>query len=168
MNAAVWDSTFTDAQTLTTLQPWTRGSCRFPGGSSSDDFHWQTNTAAIEGSNAGSTDFDSFAAHAQAIGAQVIITANYGTGTPAEAAACVAYSKSKGYGFKYWEVGNECYGTWEDDTTSSPHSGLEYATRAAQYIQAMKAADPTIKVGVVADSSEDSYSTATQPRSPTP
>jgi hypothetical protein len=157
VNTAVWDSAFTDAQTLTTLQTVDARFLRYPGGSSADDFHWQTNTAALEGGNAGSTDFDSFAAYALAIGAQVIITVNYGTGTPAEAAAWVAYSKSKGYGFKYWEVGNECYGTWEDDNNTPAHSGLEYATRAVQYIQAMKAADPTIKVGVVADSSEDSY-----------
>jgi alpha-N-arabinofuranosidase len=71
----------------------------------------------------------------------------------------VTYSNvTKGYGFKYWEIGNECYGTWEDDNNSPAHNGVEYATRAAQYIQAMKAADPTIKIGVVADSSEDSYS----------
>jgi hypothetical protein len=157
VNTAVWDGVFTDPQTLTTLQAVDARFLRYPGGSSSDDFHWQTNTAAIEGGNAGSADFDSFAAFAQAINAQVIITANYGTGTPEEAAAWVAYSKSKGYGFKYWEVGNECYGTWEDDNNTPAHSGVEYATRAAQYIQQMKAADPTIKVGVVADSSEDSF-----------
>ena len=123
VNTAVWDNAFTDPQTLTTLNTVDARFLRYPGGSSSDDFHWQTNTAALEGTNAGSTNFDSFAAYAQATGAQVIITANYGTGTPAEAAAWVAYSKSKNYGFKYWEIGNECYGTWEDDNNSPAHSG---------------------------------------------
>ncbi len=159
VNTAVWDGAFTDSQTLTTLQTVNPRFLRYPGGSSADDYHWQTNTAAIEGGSAGSTNFDDFAAYAKAINAQVVITANYGTGTPAEAAAWVTYSNiTKGYGFKYWEVGNECYGTWEDDNNSPAHNGVEYATRAAQYIQAMKAADPTIKIGVVADASEDSYS----------
>ncbi len=158
LNTAVWDGAFTDSQTLTSLDAVDARFLRYPGGSWSDDYHWQTNTAAIEGGSAGTTTFDAFAIYANAIGAQVIITVNYGTGTPAEAAAWVTYSNvTKGYGFKYWEIGNECYGTWEDDNNSPAHNGAEYATRAVQYIQAMRAADPTIKIGVVADSSEDSY-----------
>ena len=131
---------------------------RFPGGSTSDDYDWQTGDLVEEGGSAGSTTFDEFAATALATRAQVIITANYGTGTPQMAAAWVQYSNvTKGYGFKYWEVGNECYGTWEDDTQAVAHDPVTYANLAVQYIQAMKAVDPTIKIGVVADASEDSY-----------
>jgi hypothetical protein len=159
LNTAVWDGSFNDSQTLTDLQTVKAGFLRYPGGSSSDDYDWQTNTAVMEGGSAGTADFDDFAAFAKAISAQVVITVNYGTGTPTEAAAWVTYSNiTKGYGFKYWEVGNECYGTWEDDNNSPAHNPVEYATRAAQYIQAMRAADPTIKVGVVGDASEDSFS----------
>jgi hypothetical protein len=159
LNTAVWDGAFTDSQTLTSLGTVGAKFLRYPGGSSSDDYNWQNNSAVLEGGSAGTTTFDDFAAYANAIGAQVIITVNYGTGTPAMAAAWVTYSNvTKGYGFKYWEIGNECYGTWEDDNNSPAHNGVEYATRAAQYIQAMRAADPSIKIGVVADSSEDSYS----------
>ncbi len=159
LNTAVWDGAFNDPQTLTALQAVNARFLRYPGGSSADDFNWQTNSAVIEGGAAGNADFDHFAAYANAIGAQVVITTNYGTGTPQEAAAWVTYSNvTKGYGYKYWEVGNECYGTWEDDNNTPAHNAVEYATRAVQYIQAMKAADPTIKVGVVADASEDSYS----------
>lgn len=64
---------------------------------------------------------------------------------------------TKGYGFKYWEIGNENYGTWENDTNTPSHDAFEYATRAVQFIKAMRAADPSIKIGVVADASEDSY-----------
>ena len=91
------------------------------------------------------------------VGVQTIITVNYGTGTPAEAAAWVAYCKTNGYAFKYWEIGNECYGTWETDSNTLPHNPYTYAVRAQQYIQQMKAADPTIKIGVVAAPGEDSY-----------
>ena len=158
LNTAVWDGAFTDPQTLTTLQTVSPRFLRYPGGSSADDYNWQSNTAQVEGGSAGTTNFDDFAAYAKAIGAQVVITVNYGTGTASLAADWVTYSNvTKGYGFKYWEIGNECYGPWEDDNNSPAHNGAEYATRAAQYIQAMKAADPTIKVGVVADASEDSY-----------
>jgi len=158
INTAVWDYAFTDPQTLATLQAINIQFMRYPGGSSSDDFNWQTTTAQVEGTNAGATTFDLFAASALAVGSQVIITTNYGTGTPEEAAAWVKYSNvTKAYGFKYWEVGNECYGTWETDNNTPAHNAVEYATRAVQYIQQMKAVDPTIKIGVVADASEDSY-----------
>jgi hypothetical protein len=158
VNTAVWNQAFPDPQTVLDLQDMQVRMLRYPGGSSSDDYNWQTNQSQVEMQSAGATNFDTFAASALAIGAQVVITTNYGTGTPQEAAAWVTYSNvTKGYGFKYWEVGNECYGTWEDDIQAKPHDPVTYATRAVQYIQAMKAADPTIKIGVVADASEDSY-----------
>ena len=116
LNTAVWDGAYPDPQTVLDLQDMQTRFLRYPGGSSSDDYNWQTNQSQVEMQPAGATDFDTFAASALAIGAQVVITANYGTGTPQEAAAWVTYSNvTKGYGFKYWEVGNECYGTWEDD-----------------------------------------------------
>ena len=112
VNTAVWDGVFSDSQTLATLQGMDARFLRFPGGSSSDDYIW-TNNTSTEGANAGSTNFDGFAVQALAINAQVVITTNYGTGTPALAAQWVQYSNvTKGYGFKYWEIGNECYGTW--------------------------------------------------------
>jgi hypothetical protein len=158
LNTAVWDNAFKDAQTLATLQAVDVRFMRFPGGSTSDDYDWQTGDTVEEGGSAGSTTFDQFAATALATHAQVVITTNYGTGTPQEAAAWVRYSNiTKGYGFKYWEVGNECYGTWEDDRQAIAHDPVTYANLAVQYIQAMKAVDPTIKIGVVADASEDSY-----------
>ena len=91
-------------------------------------------------------------------GAQVFITANYGTGTPGEAAAWVLSANvTNQCGFRYWEIGNECYGTWETDSHAVQHDPYTYATNAAAYIQQMKAADPAIKIGVVAVPGEDSY-----------
>jgi alpha-N-arabinofuranosidase len=66
-------------------------------------------------------------------------------------------SRAAPYGLKYWEIGNECYGTWEQDIQAVAHDGYTYANRAKSYLTMMKAVDPTIKVGVVADVSEDSY-----------
>ena len=45
----------------------------------------------------------------------------------------------------------------EDDTHAVTHDPYSYATNAATYIQLMKAADPTIKIGVVAVPGEDSF-----------
>jgi hypothetical protein len=61
---------------------------------------------------------------------------------------------TKGYGVKYWEIGNEVYGNghygsqWENDTHADK-SPRAYATNALQYITAMKAVDPSIKIGIV-------------------
>src|SRR5712692_9043776 len=112
-----------------------------------------------------------FAHVATNLGAQVIITANYGGGTPPEAAGWVRFANvTNHYGFKYWEIGNENYGTWELDTNVFPNDPFTYATRAGDYLAQMKAADPTVKIGVVAVTGEDSYSNnytnhpATNPR----
>ncbi|MDX2682608.1 hypothetical protein PV333_41195 [Streptomyces sp. NY05-11A] len=78
----------------------------------------------------------------RAAGAQPVITVNYGSGTPDEAAAWVRYANiTKGYGIKYWEVGNEVPGNreysngsgWELDKHSS-HSATTYATNLLQFV----------------------------------
>ncbi len=44
------------------------------------------------------------------------MTVNYGSGTPAEAAAWVTQAKdTPGEGVALWEIGNENYGCWEID-----------------------------------------------------
>jgi hypothetical protein len=149
------------------------------------------------------------------VNAQAIVTVNYGTGTPQEAAAWMAYCnaatsssqplgvdakgtnwQTAGYwaslraaaplgiddgknflrisrraplGFKYWEIGNECYGGWETDSNTVAHDPYTYAMRATNCIALMKAVDPTIKIGVVSAPGEDSYANntshpATNPR----
>jgi alpha-L-arabinofuranosidase len=65
-------------------------------------------------------------------------------------------SRAAPLGFKNWEIGNECYGTWETDSNTPPWSANTYATRFASYYGLMKAVDPTIKVGAVATPGEDS------------
>ncbi len=66
-------------------------------------------------------------------------------------------SRNDPYGLKYWEIGNECYGTWETDEQANPHDGYTYATRVKDYITKMKAVDSTIKIGVVVVPSETDY-----------
>jgi hypothetical protein len=155
VNTAIWDSDFDTSETVSELNEAGFQMLRFPGGSTSDDYDWASNTTD---SNTWqwATSFEDFAHVATTIGANVIITANYGTGTAAEAAAWVRDSNvTNHYGFKYWEIGNELYGTWETDSNVYPHDPYTYATRAQTYIQQMKAADPSIKIGVVVITGED-------------
>ena len=82
------------------------------------------------------------------------------------------------YGITYWEIGNEVYGNgtyngvhWETDLHPDALSGgaIAYGMHALQFMQAMKAADPRIKVGVVLTApgnwpDEDAMGTAGSPR----
>ena len=70
-------------------------------------------------------------------------------------------SRSAPLGFKYWEIGNEEYGSWETDSNIVAHDPYTYAVRASSYISLMKAVDPTIKIGVVVTPGEDSYANNT-------
>lgn len=174
LNTAVWDGSLQDSTANSELSSANVKTIRYPGGSTSDVYHWQSNSVVPGTSFANPTNtFDLFMNVVQSIGAQPIITVNYGSGTPAEAAGWVQYANKGGtgysgpvptytggsstghtYGIKYWEIGNEVYGNgsytanWEYDTHTKK-GATAYAQNAVQIIQAMKAVDPTIKVGVV-------------------
>jgi hypothetical protein len=156
VNTAIWDSNLDTAQTVSLLEEMGTLVLRFPGGSISDQYDWASNTT---GTNtwAWATSFGMFARVATNAGAQAVITVNYGSGTAQEAADWVRCSNiTNRYGFKYWEIGNENYGTWETDQNVHPNDAYTYATRARDYLAQMKAADATIKVGVVVTPGEDS------------
>ena len=206
LNTAVWDGNLDTPQTIALLKNMGCLALRFPGGSSSDEYHWAwnrslTNTWTWSQSTAG------FAHVATNLGAQVIMTANYGTGSTNEAAAWVAWANGAatntqilgtnaagtnwltiGYwaslraaaplahddgrnflrisrpaplGFQYWEIGNENYGTWETDSNAIPNDPFTYAQRTRDFIALMKAADPSIKIGVVLTPGEDSFANYT-------
>ncbi len=154
VNHAVWDQELGTDPVADLLKGAGVQIMRYPGGSYSDIYHWQDNTAP-GGYVAPNTDFDHFMGGVQRAGAQAMVIANYGTGTPAEAAAWVRYANvDKHYGVKYWEIGNELYGNghygsnWEADNHPEK-TPAEYATLVRDYSRAMKAVDPTVKIGAV-------------------
>jgi alpha-L-arabinofuranosidase len=156
LNTAVWDGTFDTPATSNLVKQAGCTTFRFPGGSLSDTYNWATGTN-IGNDYAWATSFGNFMHMATNLGTQAYITVNYGTGSSNEAAAWVASANITNHcNFKYWEVGNEVYGTWEVDSNTPPNDPYTYATRAAGYIQLMKAQDPTIKIGAVAVPGEDS------------
>lgn len=61
------------------------------------------------------------------------------------------------YGFENWEMGNECYGGWENDTHTPEHDPVVYANIFKQTSANMKRVDPSVKVGIVIAGSEDAY-----------
>lgn len=156
-NTAIWDSNFDTPTTVALFRELSAKILRFPGGSLSDQYHWGSNKTG-DNTWTWATSFANFVHVATNIGAQAFITVNYGSGTPGEAAAWVRHSNvTNHYAFKYWEIGNECYGTWETDTNNKPNDAYTYALRATNYIAQMKAADPTIKIGIVVAPGEESY-----------
>lgn len=158
LNTAVWDGNFDTPTTSRALAELNTHILRFPGGSLSDEYHWATDTT-LNNTWTWTTAFANFIHIATNVGAQAMITVNYGTGTSNEAAAWVKCANVTNHlGFKYWEIGNECYGNWETDSNNLPHDPYTYALRARDYITQMKLADPTIHVGVVATPGEGSYS----------
>ncbi len=224
INAVMWDPMVADARTIALAQAAGFGIIRIPGGSLSDVYDWSTNKSyAITTSGGQSTrgalnswswasGFDAFMRLAAGLDSACVATVNYGSGSPQQAAAWVAYAnasptllgtasdvalgtdaygtdwktagywsslraaaplavddgrnflrvgRSAPYGVRYWEVGNEIFGTWETDCHAVPNDAYTYATEVGApqtgFWALMKAVDPTIKIGVVMPAGEDAY-----------
>lgn len=164
LNTAVWDANLNDGAVPGLLQQAGVAMLRYPGGSTSDVYNWQSNSIVPgQGSYANpSNNFDAFMRVARNVGAQPMLTINYGSNTrgnaggdPSFAASWVRYANvTKGYGVKYWEIGNEVYGNgfygaqWETDLHAKKDP-TTYGKNVALFVSAMKAVDPTIRVGAV-------------------
>jgi hypothetical protein len=131
---------------------------RWPGGSASDAFHWQTNTECNNGYVDGNATFGDFVT--DVVGPaklDLAVTLNYGSnaacnagGDPTEAAGWVSYAKSNGIAVSHWTIGNEVYGDWEYDLHNPPHDATTYANAVATgFYPDIKAADANAQVGVV-------------------
>ncbi|MDR3773192.1 MAG: hypothetical protein P4L26_07590 [Terracidiphilus sp.] len=150
---------------------------RWPGGSWSDEYHWQTPNSSsdpslpfmchnnLSGDPDGTTSWGGYSTFAEFVASIVqggsydlALTADYGTdpactgpGDPDEAAAWVAAAVSDGIHVSHMTVGNEEYGSWETDLHAIKNDATTYAAAvvgATGYYQSIKAADPTTNVGV--------------------
>jgi hypothetical protein len=144
VNTASWDSNFPDSAVTSDLSSASTGLIRYPGGSYADGYLWQPNTYQ------GTADPVDFAQYSSAVDSitngQKFVTVDYGSDTPADAAAWVTQSQTSGQGVSLWEVGNEEYGSWEIDDHANPHTAASYASNALGYMQAMKAVNPNAQV----------------------
>ncbi len=132
---------------------------RYPSGEKSDFYLWSQPPylkpeptslgwyASVPGAR---LDFDQYIATARAVGAEPYIVAGYDTfkrtGRTREqwiqnAVGWVRYSNIvRKYGVRYWEIGNE---NWNNGTATP----TEMAQIVGEFSRAMKAVDPTIKIG---------------------
>ena len=83
--------------------------------------------------------------------ARNLVTVNAGTGTPEMAAEWVRWANIQNkWDVKYWEIGNELNGEWEAGhirPDGSKMTAEKYAEIFTAFAKAMKAVDPTIRVG---------------------
>jgi alpha-N-arabinofuranosidase len=154
---------------------------RWPGGNVAQDYHWRwgvgprdqrvtwTNLSWRNEPEPSDFGIDEYLGLCHRLGAQPAITVNVeGRGATAEeAAAWVEYcngpaSSRSGamrsanghpepYGVRFWELGNEIWGSWVRG-----HSDAEtYARNALRYQAAMRAVDPSIRLIAVGDNDLD-------------
>jgi len=168
LNMAVWNDT-TLAQDLPSFQAAGIKAVRWPGGSTSDVYHWQgtANTPASPSlcdngyANPNDTFSDFVNEFAVPGGLDIALTADYGSnpactggGDPTEAAAWVANALTLGVTVSHMTVGNEEYGHWEYDLHAKTNDPTTYAAATAGssgYYALIKAASPNTLVGVEVD-----------------
>lgn len=166
-NEATWNDI-----TLSTVAPAFRNAglhaTRWPGGSESDNYHWQSNSLGAGACSGGYVYPASTLANfvndvVRPAKLDLAITVNYGSNpqctdgaSPSEAAGWVKYANdTMGYNVKWWSVGNEEFGaSWETDMhqpSSARHDPSTYAHLVAtQFYPQMKAASKT-PIGVCVD-----------------
>jgi hypothetical protein len=146
INVGPWDYDYSQSGSVAAVQPLLKAAgirqLRYGGGTSADFYDWQTNTSiqdclpydatASFTSDCASVEalgFSPFSRQARAIGASSFVTVNYGSGTPAEAAAWVTQAaQGSAQAVGLWEVGNENYGCWEvnNELAGSPEYFQNY------------------------------------------
>jgi len=157
INQVAWDGNVDTPTTVNVMNDIASPCLRWPGGSWGDSYHW---TNEYRGWGSYSTNFIHLATNTHA---QAFIIVNYGSSTPQEAAYGVRlFNVTNHCGFNYWEVGNEVFGSWEEDDNTNapwlPHDPWTYAERFTNYYAQMKAVDPTIRIGAMVLTDETSGS----------
>jgi alpha-N-arabinofuranosidase len=152
---------------------------RYPGGCFSDSYHWrdgigdparrptyertwwtgfqvpsgEPDLALAEQFGPRETNAvgtDEFLRYCNDVGAEPLLAANFGTGTPEEAAEWVAYTNTRAESprpVRWWFVGNETYNEWEPGHCTP----TEYGRRFRDFAAAMKEVDPDIRLIAVGD-----------------
>jgi hypothetical protein len=149
---------------------------RWPGGSSSDNYHWDGNYGSHLKDHEGGDPTnmtkpwavltDDFIDFCRKTNSEAIFTVNYGVSRydNVQEAAKLAASWVKHcnidmkFKVRYWEIGNEVYGNWEEGNKQSGKAQLTgdvYGKDLRVIADAMKKVDPDIYVGAVGVDTDD-------------
>ncbi len=160
---------------LDRLVPLHIGLLRFPGGIHADYYDWKLGDGSAGDRGTSENVFSGkqerhrfgtpeYLALLRELGADALLTANYGTGTPAMAGAWAHRFAEQGVFPKYWEVGNEIY--LSSPTTDGPngkriyHSPEQYAADFPAYRAAIQKELPAARVGAIAHIESGAYALA--------
>jgi hypothetical protein len=143
---------------------------RWPGGVVADDYHWDNSYGSHHLNNKGEdiTDMngswrvstDDFIEFCRQTGSEAVVTVNYAAARYENvqyaadlAARWVKYFNiEKKFKVRYWEIGNECYGPWEEGNQMPGKPQLTGDVYGSDFLvmeAAMKKVDPDIYVGAV-------------------
>lgn len=145
------------------------GNLRWPGGNFVSGYHWEDGVGPLEnrparmelawhGIESNRFGTDEFIQYCRDLQTEPYICANLGTGTLDEARNWVEYCNgtsdtfyanlrrknghAEPYRVKYWGLGNEMHGVWQQSTRSAQ----DYATYAREAAKLMKWVDPSIQL----------------------
>ncbi len=179
-NVAWWDSRtwFLDPDRIEKAKQAGIKFWRWPGGSSADIYHWdgdyqrgpkdsKDNLSNMNAAWAVSTD--NFIDFCRQTGSEAIVTINYGAARyeSVQFAADMAarwvkyFNLEKKFKVRYWEIGNENYGPWEEGNKiegKAQLTGEDYGKDFPVIADAMRKVDPDLFIGAVAvdmDSGDD-------------
>jgi len=166
------------ADIVSLLKPLRLPILRFPGGILADYYHWRDavgprdkrpkrQNPMDDTTHENNFGTDEFIQLCRALGAEAIITANFGTGTLDETLAWQQYFTDKGFPVKYWEIGNEIY--LAENRRPAPVPGndariyktpSQYAAGFREWASALHAKDHNVEIGAIAGT----YNTGSQNR----
>ncbi|MFW5741401.1 MAG: alpha-L-arabinofuranosidase C-terminal domain-containing protein, partial [Myxococcota bacterium] len=152
---------------VSALQPLGTSVLRYPSGTMADHFHWAEAVGPVAGRTPQINPFvsteddivtyipvvgpDEAAELAAAVGWDLQLVANVGTGTPGELAAWLEHYKQNGTDVAYVEVGNEVYADGDGYIAALQRkSAAEYATLYDQYATVARTTYPNVRVGAIA------------------
>ncbi|HQF54282.1 MAG TPA: carbohydrate binding domain-containing protein [Fibrobacteria bacterium] len=148
INVGLWAPELIDPNSLSVQKQLNMGVVRYPGGLRSDEEDWEKTLKDKDFH----VDTDEFLDWCEKASCKPMFTANIGDGDAARAARWVEYvnKRRKGPKVVHWELGNEMYGNWHKYYDKwGKDGGVAYAKATKEYVKAMKAVDPSIKITVV-------------------
>ena len=191
INVATWGG-LGDPSQLTLLRNMGSAALRWPGGGTAGLYHWANNgdlnvfidritnlnaqaMCTVNYSSGTSNEAAAWVAYVNAsptntlsLGADANGVNWFTAGYWASLRAAAPLAQDDGYNwlrishpaslsanFTDWEIDNEIF--------FQPQLSVDYATKAAAYISLMKAVDPTIKIGIVAQPGDDDFATTNYP-----
>ena len=177
------ESVINDNDFMSNIKNLGKSILRYPGGNGSNQFFWDGNIPSsilndseitvndlIDGSGWRISPDDFLQILDSTNGTGIIAVnasyARYGSSSnPLQTAASYAanfvrhMNQTLGANIKYWEVGNENYGSWQAGyiVNGDTIDGTKYGDIFNVFADSMKAADPTIKIGAVLFRQDGAY-----------